>query len=57
MKKKKRKYKDFELVPETAGKICAGVYLKEDKSEIIIQFAWGGSLHFKPLTEDYAPKD
>ena len=36
--------KDFKLVPETPGKICNGVYIKKDNSEIIIKFAWGGSL-------------
>ncbi len=47
--KKKRKFDGFKIVPKTAGKICAGVYIKEDKSEIIINFAWGDDLHFKPI--------
>ncbi len=34
--RKKIKYPGFTLVKETAGKICAGVYLKEDNSEIIV---------------------
>ena len=49
MKKKKQYYKGFNLVPKTSGKICAGVYLKEDNSEIIIHFAWGDDLRFKPI--------
>ena len=52
-KKKKRKeyLKDFDLVPDTAGKICNGVYIKKDGSEIIIQFAWGGRLHYRPIND------
>lgn len=43
----------FHLVPETAGKISNGVYVKDDGSEVIIQFAWGGKyLHFRPLAEN-----
>lgn len=48
---KKSKFEGFDLVPETAGKISDGVYIKKDKSEIIIAFAWGDSLRFRPLTE------
>lgn len=50
--KKKQRYPDFDLVPETGGKISNGVYIKKDKSEIIIAFAWGRNLRFKPLTEN-----
>ena len=52
--KKKRKplFIGFELVPETTGKICAGVYIKDDNSEIIIHFAWGRDLHYKPLNKE-----
>ena len=43
------KFSGFDLVPETAGKISNGVYIKKDKSEIIICFAWGDNLHYKPI--------
>lgn len=51
---KKSKFAGFKLVPETSGKIVSGVYIKEDNSEIIIDFAWGGKLKFMPLPENYA---
>lgn len=51
-KTKKRKFEGFNLIEKTAGKICNGVYLKEDKSEVIICFAWGEHLHFRPLKEN-----
>jgi hypothetical protein len=41
----------FRLVPETAGKISNGVYVKDDGSEVIIKWAWGGTLIFRPLKE------
>ncbi len=53
MKKKRNpKYEGFHLVEETAGKISNGVYVKDDGSEVIIAFAWGKDLHFKPLKDD-----
>ena len=54
MKKKKEKFKDFKLVEGTAGVILDGVYLKKDKSEVIIcsPFWSGKHLHFKPLSEE-----
>lgn len=51
MKRKRNpllKDKDYELVPETAGKICNGVYKSKDGERLIIQFAWGDSLIFAP---------
>ncbi len=52
MKKiKKSKYPDFRLIKDTAGKISNGVYIKNDGSEIIIAFAWGDDLRFRPLKE------
>lgn len=52
MKKKRNpQLKDFHLVEETAGKISNGVYMKNDGSEVIIKFAWGKDLHFRPLKE------
>ena len=41
----------FHLVPNTAGVISNGVYVKDDGSEVKIWFAWGGDLHFRPLKE------
>jgi len=49
--KKTKQLKEFHLVEDTAGKISNGVYIKDDGSEVIIKFAWGKSLHFKPLKE------
>ena len=48
---KKKELKDFDLIDKTAGKICNGVYIKKDKTEIIIQFAWGDDLHYRILKE------
>jgi hypothetical protein len=50
-KNKKSKYPDFRLIKDTAGKISNGVYIKNDGSEIIIAFAWGDDLRFRPLKE------
>ena len=56
MKKEKKKrdpqLEGFHLVPETAGKISNGVYVKDDGSEVIIKWAWGGTLIFRPLKEE-----
>ena len=42
--------KDFRLIPETAGAILGGVWIKNDGSELKIKIAWkDGFLHFKPL--------
>ncbi len=50
MKKKNPKLKDFRLLPETAGAILGGIWIKEDGSELKIKIAWkDGFLHFKPL--------
>ena len=51
-KKKKRRYEGFDLIPKTSGKISNGVYISKDKSELIISFAWGCSLRFRPLKEN-----
>lgn len=52
MKKKlKTKYPDYDLVPETTGKISNGVYIRKDKQALIVSFAWGPDLHFKPTEE------
>jgi hypothetical protein len=53
MKKKRNpKFEGYHLVENTAGKISNGVYIKDDSSEIIICFAWGDDLRFKPLKEN-----
>lgn len=52
MKKKKQKFEGFNKIDNTIGKILDAVYLKEDKSEVIINFAWGKHLHFKPLNNN-----
>ena len=39
----------FHLVENTAGKISNGVYVKDDGSEVLIRFAWGNDLRFRPL--------
>ena len=51
MKKKKTTWGSddgYEEVPDTAGKICNGVYLKKNKDgqceSVRIRFAWGGDL-------------
>lgn len=49
--KEKRKFEGFSLVENTSGVILNGVYVKDDFSEIIINMAWGGMLHFKPESE------
>lgn len=50
IKKRNQKLKDFRLVPDTAGKISNGIYIKNDNSELIIKFAWGKDLVYKPLS-------
>jgi len=49
--KKKNKYPDYDLVPATTGIIIDGVYLRKDKQAIIISFAWGEDLRFRPVDE------
>lgn len=51
MKKLKhnQKYMGFHLIDNTSGKISNGIYVKDDGREVIISFAWGKSLHFRPL--------
>lgn len=46
--------KEYDLVPETAGKICNGVYKSKDGERLIIKFAWGDNLYFAP--EEYLNK-
>jgi len=43
--------KDFRLVPDSAGIILNGIYVKDDNSEIIIKSAFGGQWHFRPLKD------
>ena len=52
MKKPKiSKYPGYHVVPETTGKITDAVYISDDGAALIIDFAWGKTLHFKPLEE------
>jgi hypothetical protein len=48
---KKGKFKDYRLIPETAGKIMGGVYLHKDGNKLLIHFAWGDDLVFAPIDE------
>ena len=50
--KKKQKFPDFDLIPDTAGVVLNGLYLKKDKSELIVDTAWSGTFYFKPLAEN-----
>jgi len=54
MKKiKNPKPEGFRLLPETAGAILGGIWIKEDGSELKIKIAWkDGFLHFRPLKEN-----
>lgn len=45
------RYKGYDLVPDTTGKIVDSIWIREDKRELIVRFAWGKALHFKPLDE------
>lgn len=48
---------DFRLIPNSAGIILNGIFVKEDNSEIIIKSAFGGQWHFKPLTQEEIDKN
>ena len=37
----------FEFVPDCTGKIIDSIWKKDD--ELLIRFAWGPSLRFKPI--------
>ena len=52
MKKHNPLLKDFRLIPNTAGIITNGVYIKNDNSELRIRFAWGDDLVFRPLKDN-----
>lgn len=52
MKKKPNPFgDDYELVPDTVGRITDSVWIKKDGSEMIIKFAWGGNLRHKPINQ------
>ena len=52
MKKLRSQIKGFRLIPNTSGmRFLNGIYIKDDGSELYIQFAYGDNLHFKPLSE------
>ena len=50
-KPKKSKYPGYHVVPETTGKIIDAIYISDDGSALVIDFAWGKALHFKPIEE------
>lgn len=51
-KKRNPALKDFRLIPETAGAILDGIYVKNDNSELKIKIAWKeGFLCFRPLKD------
>ena len=45
------KHKGFRLIPDSSGIIINGIYVKEDKSEMIIESAFGGRWHFRPIQD------
>ena len=49
---KKKRFPDFDLVPHSSGIILDSIWIKKDKSEIIIVSAFGGQWHFRPLEEN-----
>ncbi len=49
--KRKSRFPDFDLIPNSSGIILDSIWLKKDKSEIIIVSAFGGQWHFRPLSE------
>lgn len=43
----------FRLIPETAGAILGGVWIKEDGSELKFKIAWKEGFYcFRPLKEN-----
>lgn len=50
-KKRKPQLEGFRLIPNSAGIILNGIFVKDDNSEMIIQSAFGGQWHFRPLKE------
>lgn len=50
--KKNPELKGFRLIPETAGAILGGIWIKEDGSELKIKIAWKEGFYcFRPLKE------
>ena len=53
MKKKKQpRFPDFDLIPHSSGIILDSIWVKKDRSELIIVSAFGGQWHFKPIMEN-----
>ena len=42
----------FSLVPETVGRILDSIWINDEKQVLIIKFASGGRLIYKPIEED-----
>ena len=51
MKKRNPNLIEWELVPETSGKITNGIYIHKDRQKLKIRFAWGDDLIFAPEEE------
>ena len=42
----------FKLVPGTVGVILDSIWHNEERQELVIKFAWGGTLTFKPIENE-----
>ena len=42
----------FKLVPETTGKIIDSIWHNKERQELIIRFATGRTLTFKPIESE-----
>ena len=42
----------FTLVPETTGKIIDSIWINDEKQVLIVKFASGGRLIYKPIEEE-----
>ena len=42
----------FSLVPETTGRIIDSIWINEEKQVLIVKFASGGRLIYKPIEEE-----
>ena len=48
-KTRNTRYEGFDLIEGTSGIILNGLFIKKDKSELIISTAWKGDFHFRPI--------
>ena len=42
----------FSLVPETTGRIIDSIWINEEKQVLVVKFASGGRLIYKPIEEE-----